>query len=112
MNQIKNMSKEVIVPEEVVINKIYPVRGKKVMLDKDLAELYGVTTPTGRRLSTAILRPYTVVNQIYIIQEKVWGRSGRYDQKSSYLPAGRLRHKISFRHFIFFNVSLAPPRYL
>ena len=38
------MSKEVIVPEEVVINKIYLVRGKKVMLDKDLAELYGVTT--------------------------------------------------------------------
>jgi len=44
MNQINSMSKEVIVPEEVVVNKIYVIRGKKVMLDKDLAELYGVTT--------------------------------------------------------------------
>ena len=42
MNQIKNMSKEVMVPEEVVINKIYFVRGKKVLLDRDLVELYDV----------------------------------------------------------------------
>jgi len=32
------------VPEEVIISKIYLIRGIKVMLDKDLAELYGVTT--------------------------------------------------------------------
>lgn len=38
------MSKELAIPEERVINKIYAVRDKKVMLDKDLAELYGVTT--------------------------------------------------------------------
>ena len=36
------MSKEIIVPTEVLINKIYIVRGHKVMLDKDLAELYDV----------------------------------------------------------------------
>ena len=30
--------------DELVINKIYLVRRQKVMLDKDLAELYGVTT--------------------------------------------------------------------
>jgi len=33
-----------VVPDEVVINKIYVFRGQKVMLDSDLAELYGVTT--------------------------------------------------------------------
>ena len=33
-----------IVPEETVMNKIYLIRGQKVMLDKDLAALYGVTT--------------------------------------------------------------------
>ena len=32
----------VIVPDEVVMNKIYMVRGQKVMLDRDLAKLYGV----------------------------------------------------------------------
>jgi len=31
-----------IVPEDAIISKIYLVRGKKIMLDKDLAELYEV----------------------------------------------------------------------
>jgi hypothetical protein len=31
-----------IVSDEMVISKIYYIRGQKVMLDKDLAELYGV----------------------------------------------------------------------
>lgn len=34
----------IIVPDEVVMNKIYMVRGQKVMLDIDLAKLYGVET--------------------------------------------------------------------
>ena len=36
------MSKEIAV--EVVATKIFEIRGKKVMLDRDLAELYGVKT--------------------------------------------------------------------
>jgi len=32
------------VPNEVIMNQIYLVRGHKVMLDKDLAQLYQVTT--------------------------------------------------------------------
>jgi hypothetical protein len=35
---------EIIVPEEILIKKIFVLRNQKVMLDKDLAELYGVTT--------------------------------------------------------------------
>lgn len=31
-------------PDEVIMNKIYIIRGHKVMLDKDLAELYSVQT--------------------------------------------------------------------
>ncbi|MCE3225863.1 MAG: DNA-binding protein [Bacteroidetes bacterium] len=31
-------------PDEIIMNKIYFLRGYKVMLDKDLAELYGVET--------------------------------------------------------------------
>lgn len=34
----------VVVPDEVVMNKIYVIRNQKVMLDKDLAELYHVNT--------------------------------------------------------------------
>ena len=32
------------IPDEIITNKIYLARDKKVMLDEDLAELYGVTT--------------------------------------------------------------------
>ena len=34
----------VLVPDEIIIDKIYLIRGQKVMLDKDLAKRYGVTT--------------------------------------------------------------------
>lgn len=32
------------VPDEIIMNQIYYIRGQKVMLDRDLAELYGVET--------------------------------------------------------------------
>ena len=40
-------------PDEVIINKIYFIRGQKVMLDKDLAGLYAVTTGN---LNKAVMR--------------------------------------------------------
>lgn len=36
--------KKTVIPDEVVISKIYLIRDQKVMLDSDLAELYGVQT--------------------------------------------------------------------
>ena len=38
------MAKTVAIPDEAIVNKIYLIRGSKVMVDKDLAELYGVET--------------------------------------------------------------------
>ena len=38
------MSKEIAIPREVILSKIYEIRGQKVMLDSDLAELYEVET--------------------------------------------------------------------
>lgn len=38
------MSEATLIPEEVIINKILIIRGQKVMVDRDLAELYGTTT--------------------------------------------------------------------
>ena len=43
MGKIQKIS---VVPDEVLINKIYLIRGQKVMLDQDLAALYGVETKT------------------------------------------------------------------
>lgn len=42
-----------IIPENIVVNKIYEIRGLKVMLDSDLADLYGVET---KRLNEQIRR--------------------------------------------------------
>lgn len=36
------MSKAIVIPDEVVMNKIYLIRNQKVMLDIDLADLYQV----------------------------------------------------------------------
>lgn len=42
-----------MIADEVVMNKIYFIRGQKVMLDSDLAELYGVET---KRLKEQVKR--------------------------------------------------------
>jgi len=38
------MSKEITIPDEIITNKIFLIRDQKVMVDRDLAELYGVET--------------------------------------------------------------------
>ena len=43
------MSKSIAITDETVVNKIYFIRGKKVMLDRDLAEMYGVETSQLKR---------------------------------------------------------------
>lgn len=43
MNTSKT-SKEIIITDDLVVKKIHLIRGQKVMLDRDLAELYGVET--------------------------------------------------------------------
>lgn len=40
---------ELTIPDEIVMNKIYVIRGHKVMLDSDLAELYQVETKQLKR---------------------------------------------------------------
>lgn len=48
-----NNKKEIIIPEEVLMSKIYLIRGQKVMLDEDLAKLYQVLT---KRLNEQVKR--------------------------------------------------------
>ena len=42
-----------VIPDEIVMSKIYLIRGHKVMLDNDLSELYGVET---KRLNEQVKR--------------------------------------------------------
>lgn len=44
---------KLILPDEVIVNKILLIRGQRVMIDSDLAELYGVPT---KRLNEQIKR--------------------------------------------------------
>jgi len=45
--------KALMIADELVVNKIYVIRSQKIMLDRDLAELYGVET---KRLKEAVRR--------------------------------------------------------
>lgn len=49
----KTIKKAILLAYEVIMNRIYLVRGQKVMIDRDLAELYGVET---RVLKQAVRR--------------------------------------------------------
>ena len=49
----KKLSGAGLIPEDVIENKILLIRGKKVMVDRDLAKLYGVTT---KRLNEQVKR--------------------------------------------------------
>ncbi len=53
------------VPDEMVMTKILLIRGKKVMIDKDLAELYGVNT---KRLYEQVKRNSKRVPNDFIFQ--------------------------------------------
>jgi hypothetical protein len=48
-----NEENKLIVSDEVIMNKIILLRGLNVMIDSDLAELYGVTT---KRLNEQVRR--------------------------------------------------------
>lgn len=49
----KSSKKPLMIPDEIVINKILLLRDRKVMIDKDIAGLYGVST---KRLNEQVKR--------------------------------------------------------
>ena len=52
-NMGDDKTNQVMLPDELIANKIYLIRGHNVMLDSDLAEVYGVET---RVLKQAVRR--------------------------------------------------------
>lgn len=48
-------NKKIQIADEIIMSKIYIIRGQKVMLDRDLSELYGVETKV---LKQAVRRNY------------------------------------------------------
>ena len=56
------MNKKITIPDEVIINKIVVIRDQKVMIDSDIADLYGVTT---KRLNEQVKRNIPIVRSFY-----------------------------------------------
>jgi len=54
-----------VIPDEVIASKIYLIRGQKVMLDKDLAELYETET---RTLIQAVKRNIDIFPEHFMFQ--------------------------------------------
>ena len=74
------------IPDEIVINKIYLIRQQKVMLDRDLAELYNVRSirlreqvkrnmtrfPENFMFQLTETEVATMVSQNAILQNNIW----------------------------------------
>jgi phage regulator Rha-like protein len=60
-----------IIPDELVINKIYLIRGQKIMLDFDLAKLYATEA---KRLKEAVRRNKERFPEdfMFVLTEKEW----------------------------------------
>ena len=52
---------------QVIQSKIYEIRGQKVMLDRDLAEMYGVQT---KALNQAVKRNIDRFRRFYVSTDK------------------------------------------
>ena len=89
----------VAVPDELIMNKIYFIRGNKVMLDRDLAELYGVET---KRLKEQVKRNIErfpkhfmfelTLNENEILRSQI--ATLRHGEHSKYLPYAFTEHGV------------------
>ena len=77
------MSEELIIPDGVVISKIYKLRAQSVMLDSDLAELYGVET---RVLNQQVKRNEYRFPEDFMFQltDEEWGNMKSQNATSSW----------------------------
>jgi len=78
---------KIIVPNEVIMSKILLIRDHKVMIDRDLAELYGVTT---KRLNEQVKRninrfPENFMFQLTKIEKKLANQNKNIELVFSYL---------------------------
>ena len=84
------MSKEVAIPQEVILSKIYEIRGQKVMLDSDLAELYEVET---KGLKRAVRRNLDIFPEHFMFElTKEEYESLRYQNGTSNTGRGGTRY--------------------
>jgi len=71
--------KSLVLADEVVMSKIYLVRNHKVMLDMDLAELYGVETKHLKRapLARKLLPCSRILHKVSYLRDYVGAVKGK-----------------------------------
>jgi len=86
----KGKSTGMKIPEHVVMSKIYEVRGEKVMIDRDLAELYEVET---KGLKRAVKRNLDIFPEHFMFElTKEEYESLRYQNGTSNAGRGGTRY--------------------
>ena len=87
---------------EIIQSKIYEIRGYKVMLDRDLAEMYGVTTAN---LNQAVKRNIARFPEDFMFQlsEDEWNS---LRLQSTFLKQGRGQHS-KYLPFVFTELGVA-----
>jgi hypothetical protein len=90
--EVVNSSSNLMLPDEVISSRIYLIRGEKVMLDRDLAELYGVETKyLKRQVRRNLLRfPPDFMFELTELELQLWrsqfGTSNSDKMGLRYLP--------------------------
>src|ERR1022692_4732119 len=79
-----------VIPVERIASRIYLIRGEKVMLDSDLAELYGVTTS---RLNEQFKRNLDRVPEDFAFQLSREEFDALRSQIATLKTAGRGQHR-------------------
>lgn len=98
----------VAIIEEKIVDKIHLIRGQKVMIDRDLAELYGVET---RRLKEQINRNLSRFPSHYMFELTQKEYEGLRSQNAAlkqgghakYLPYAFTEHGVLLKHIWLFN---------
>jgi len=96
-----------LIPQEVIENKIYLMRGHKVMMSRDLAVLYGVTT---KRLNEQVKRnikrfPDDFMLQL-TIEEALMFQSGTSSSRSQFATL-KQGHNIKYLPYAFTEQGVA-----
>ncbi len=106
-----------LVPQEVIERKIFLIRGQKVMLDKDLAELYGVKTGN---LNKAVdrnidrfpadfmfrLTPIEFKNLIFHFGTSSWGGTRKLPRAFTEQGVAMLSSVLKSKRAIYVNIAI------
>ncbi|MEK7088803.1 MAG: ORF6N domain-containing protein [Patescibacteria group bacterium] len=101
LNKKQNKNELIVIPSERVISKIFLIRGKKIMVNRNLAELYGVETKV---LNQAVKRnlkrfPIDFMFRLNKQETKIWQTEIIYPNlKSQFVISSPRSQIVTLKH--------------